>query len=294
MPSTPPQSPSSILLPSPATTPNRKRLTMSFRNNTYANHSPTLATVASFGGSYLSSPTSSPTSSPLSSPTSAVDGRDRDQLVTHKRDPAKAAAANRSATLENRWGGRRLSEVVEEGPYDDREAKKKNASISVFTHPTIYLKRYRSRRYLLYFLGALTLYYTLLRPLFSSFGPATPPLGSSSAGSQAKAKPTAIIPNLTVKIPPLRARAKVPDRARLPQSVLFQDLPDHPIERGMLKVNPASQVHPIYQLIRDARIAWDQKVANQSKSLQDAVTEYERRYHQLPPKGFDKWWDYVW
>ncbi|EIN06948.1 hypothetical protein PUNSTDRAFT_104368 [Punctularia strigosozonata HHB-11173 SS5] len=31
----------------------------------------------------------------------------------------------------------------------------------------------------------------------------------------------------------------------------------------------------------------------QSRSLQEAVLEYKRRYGRLPPKGFDHWWDYV-
>ena len=68
----------------------------------------------------------------------------------------------------------------------------------------------------------------------------------------------------------------------------------HPVEGGLLKVDLQSQSHPIYQLIRDAREAWDKKMASQSVSLKGAVEEYARRYKRRPPKGFDKWWNYVW
>ncbi|CDZ97802.1 Endoplasmic reticulum protein EP58, contains filamin rod domain and KDEL motif [Phaffia rhodozyma] len=69
----------------------------------------------------------------------------------------------------------------------------------------------------------------------------------------------------------------------------------HPIVNGMLAVDlslPASQ-HPIYQLIDSAKKEWDSKLKRQSKTLGEAVREYRRRYGRPPPKGFDKWWDYV-
>ena len=52
--------------------------------------------------------------------------------------------------------------------------------------------------------------------------------------------------------------------------------------------------HPIYQLIEDAKVAWEEKNARQSKTLEQAVKEYKRRNNGMnPPKGFDHWWKYV-
>lgn len=67
----------------------------------------------------------------------------------------------------------------------------------------------------------------------------------------------------------------------------------HQIKDGFLYINPNAQIHPIHQLIRDARRRWDAKLAKQSKTLREAVEEYQNRYQQHPPQGFDKWWRYV-
>ena len=64
--------------------------------------------------------------------------------------------------------------------------------------------------------------------------------------------------------------------------------------RGLLVVNPSSQIHPVAQLMEEAAKEWDAKVARQSKTLKEAVEEYGRRNGRAPPKGFDKWWKYVW
>ncbi|KAG6827890.1 hypothetical protein H0H92_010053 [Tricholoma furcatifolium] len=61
---------------------------------------------------------------------------------------------------------------------------------------------------------------------------------------------------------------------------------------GLLEVNPNGP-HPIFGLIRNAEAAWEAKLARASKSLHEAVAEYERRYTRLPPPGFDAWWAYV-
>jgi hypothetical protein len=82
-------------------------------------------------------------------------------------------------------------------------------------------------------------------------------------------------------------------RAALPPGVVMRTGREHPVDRGLLKVDMRSKVHPIYQLIRDAREAWDTKLAKQSRSLQEAVETYRRRYSRPPPKGFDRWWKYV-
>lgn len=49
------------------------------------------------------------------------------------------------------------------------------------------------------------------------------------------------------------------------------------------------QPHPIHLLIREGREKWERKVAGQSRTLDQAVAEYKRRYNKKPPKGFDKW-----
>jgi hypothetical protein len=70
----------------------------------------------------------------------------------------------------------------------------------------------------------------------------------------------------------------------------------HPIINGLLSVNMTLPVsaHPIKQLIKDAKVKWEAKNAKQSKTLKQAVSEYKRRNGGLnPPKGFDKWWQFV-
>lgn len=47
--------------------------------------------------------------------------------------------------------------------------------------------------------------------------------------------------------------------------------------------------HPIYELIARAEKAWNEKLKKASRTLEEAVIEYRRRYHREPPLGFDKW-----
>lgn len=49
------------------------------------------------------------------------------------------------------------------------------------------------------------------------------------------------------------------------------------------------QPHPIHLLIREGRVKWEAKVERQSRTLEEAVSEYKRRYNKNPPRGFDKW-----
>ena len=68
-----------------------------------------------------------------------------------------------------------------------------------------------------------------------------------------------------------------------------QPLGNHTITPdGLLIVNPNGP-HPIFQLIRDAEAAWEAKHTQASKTLDEAVSEYKRRYRRAPPLGFDKW-----
>ncbi|TDL20408.1 hypothetical protein BD410DRAFT_899533 [Rickenella mellea] len=79
-----------------------------------------------------------------------------------------------------------------------------------------------------------------------------------------------------------------------------QSEPKEPVHRaahvfrsdGLLEVNP-NGTHPIFALIEAAEAEWTSKQLRASRTFDEAVEEYSRRYKRLPPKGFDKWWDYV-
>lgn len=51
--------------------------------------------------------------------------------------------------------------------------------------------------------------------------------------------------------------------------------------------------HPIPHLMEDAELKYRKKMASQSKTIQEAVAEYQRRYRRPPPKGFDQWWAFA-
>ena len=58
---------------------------------------------------------------------------------------------------------------------------------------------------------------------------------------------------------------------------------------GLLEVNPAG-VHPIFELTKRAQKEWDAKLSRSSKTFEEAVIEYRRRYGRMPPRGFDRWY----
>lgn len=51
--------------------------------------------------------------------------------------------------------------------------------------------------------------------------------------------------------------------------------------------------HPMWHLIKDAEAKLEETKMRQSKSLQEAVTEYRRRYGIPPPPNFDKWYEFA-
>ena len=57
---------------------------------------------------------------------------------------------------------------------------------------------------------------------------------------------------------------------------------------GILEVN-LNGSHPILELIEKSQEEWDAKLRRASKTLDEAVDEYYRRYKRLPPTNFDKW-----
>lgn len=69
-------------------------------------------------------------------------------------------------------------------------------------------------------------------------------------------------------------------------------LPSHEYRPdGLLEVNPDG-AHPIYELTKRAEVMWNKKLKTASKTLDQAVAEYERRYRRKPPLGFDAWYVY--
>jgi hypothetical protein len=60
---------------------------------------------------------------------------------------------------------------------------------------------------------------------------------------------------------------------------------------GPPQIGPGS--HPIWQLIKDAEQDFESTLERQSKSLDEAVIEYRRRYGIPPPPNFDKWYDFA-
>ena len=60
----------------------------------------------------------------------------------------------------------------------------------------------------------------------------------------------------------------------------------HP--NGLMLVNP-NGAHPIHSLIDNAEKRWNNLLAKQSTTLDEAAQEYKRRYKRNPPAGFDAW-----
>ncbi|KAI1792491.1 hypothetical protein LXA43DRAFT_1006897 [Ganoderma leucocontextum] len=56
---------------------------------------------------------------------------------------------------------------------------------------------------------------------------------------------------------------------------------------------PTIKEHPIPKLMADAEAAFREKLSRQSRTLEDAVAEYQRRYGRKPPRGFDDWWKFT-
>ena len=106
--------------------------------------------------------------------------------------------------------------------------------------------------------------------------------------------------------PPLRRlcrhRLRVPPKITHATRALRRPLrqPDRPLNvleehiwhgDGLLRVNPDGP-HPLYQLIQRAESRWAQKQRRASKTLEEAISQYERRYKRSPPPGFEHWFVY--
>lgn len=62
---------------------------------------------------------------------------------------------------------------------------------------------------------------------------------------------------------------------------------------GLVTIEDDTQEHPIKTLMTTAQQEWENKNSRQSRTLREAVTEYQKRYERAPPKGFNKWWHYA-
>ena len=63
---------------------------------------------------------------------------------------------------------------------------------------------------------------------------------------------------------------------------------------GLLYVSPDPDApHPIPTLLNLGEQRWEELLARQSTTLEEAVEEYESRYGRRPPRGFDLWWDFA-
>lgn len=51
--------------------------------------------------------------------------------------------------------------------------------------------------------------------------------------------------------------------------------------------------HPIPALLALGEERWASLLASQSRTLAEAVAQYERRYGRPPPRGFDEWWAFA-
>ncbi|WVQ83028.1 hypothetical protein IAT38_005166 [Cryptococcus sp. DSM 104549] len=51
--------------------------------------------------------------------------------------------------------------------------------------------------------------------------------------------------------------------------------------------------HPIPLLLDLGEKRWEELLSRQSRTLEEAVREYTRRYGRQPPRGFDAWWDFA-
>lgn len=65
--------------------------------------------------------------------------------------------------------------------------------------------------------------------------------------------------------------------------------PTSPRHTGLLGLT-GSKKHPIELLVEQARAKHANMVNRQSKTLEEAILEYKRRYSREPPPGFDQWY----
>jgi hypothetical protein len=75
---------------------------------------------------------------------------------------------------------------------------------------------------------------------------------------------------------------------------LFEPFPAEPPIELLGPLEPGDRhAHPVDQLVRSAEAQFSELKKAQSKSLQEAVAEYRRRYGIHPPPKFDMWYEFA-
>lgn len=73
----------------------------------------------------------------------------------------------------------------------------------------------------------------------------------------------------------------------------YDKLKSKPGKKTDANIQPGTRTtHPIEVLMAENGRRWNHFLARQSSTLEEAFVEYVRRYKRLPPKGFDKWWQF--
>ncbi|ROW12721.1 hypothetical protein VMCG_00296 [Cytospora schulzeri] len=97
-----------------------------------------------------------------------------------------------------------------------------------------------------------------------------------------------IIPDLTSTKPGPLAADPVQEQDDSSSTIAEGDAPT----RSKPKPAPGGS-HPMWHLIRDAETKLEEVKTRQSRSLEEAVSEYRRRYGIPPPPNFDKWYQFA-
>lgn len=79
-----------------------------------------------------------------------------------------------------------------------------------------------------------------------------------------------------------------------PPPTIWENPPTlHAVKSNKPKAQKRKDTHPIQDLIGEARREFEDVKGRQSKTLQQAVKEYRRRYKMPPPPNFDKWFEFA-
>jgi hypothetical protein len=68
---------------------------------------------------------------------------------------------------------------------------------------------------------------------------------------------------------------------------------DHGLAGNWTRRAFGKRIHPIEELMERGREQWKSLLKRQSKTIDEAVGEYRRRYGRNPPKGFDVWFKWA-
>lgn len=56
---------------------------------------------------------------------------------------------------------------------------------------------------------------------------------------------------------------------------------------------PKGMSHPILALLKRGEDKWNNRMNNQSKTIEEAAEKYIAKWNRNPPKGFEKWWKFA-